>query len=161
MFKLGEAGNGRFADHIEPVGRTSLSPRAMHNIEAWSGMPTTTEGGTRESEWMTAVATREAPPEEPEALPAEDEAFLAEDEAPPEEDYEEDDPVVESTEDGRLKLTTATFDELRGVGMSVTQATRVLKFREKSGGFSSVDDLDQVPGFPKKFRTELKAKLVA
>jgi DNA uptake protein ComE-like DNA-binding protein len=40
--------------------------------------------------------------------------------------------------------------------LSVTQATRVLAYRERLGGYRSVDDLDQVPGFPRDFLAEFK-----
>jgi len=43
---------------------------------------------------------------------------------------------------GPVSLSGATFDDLRGLGLSVTQAKRVLDFRERLGGFDSVDDLD-------------------
>ena len=38
--------------------------------------------------------------------------------------------------------------------MSVTQATRVIAYRERQEGFDSVDDLDTVPGLPKKLLNE-------
>jgi DNA uptake protein ComE-like DNA-binding protein len=47
------------------------------------------------------------------------------------------------------------------MGMSVTQATRVIAYRERQDGFDSIDDLDQVPGFPKDFLAALKQKLSA
>jgi DNA uptake protein ComE-like DNA-binding protein len=45
------------------------------------------------------------------------------------------------------------------VGMSVTQATRVIAYRERQDGFDSVEDLEAVPGIPKKFLTEVKEQL--
>ena len=45
--------------------------------------------------------------------------------------------------------------------MSVTQATRVIAYRERRDGFDSIDDLDQVPGFPKPLLAELKQQLSA
>ena len=38
----------------------------------------------------------------------------------------------------------------------MTQAKRILDFRDRLGGFDSVDDLDYVPGFPKSLLVELK-----
>src|SRR5207247_5209452 len=58
-----------------------------------------------------------------------------------------------------MQLSSASFDDLRGLGMSVTQAKRVINYREKIGGFSSVDDLDEVPGFPKGFLADMKEKV--
>ena len=48
---------------------------------------------------------------------------------------------------GPVNINTASFEELRGAEFSVTQATRVLAYRERFGGYSSVDDLARVPGF--------------
>jgi DNA uptake protein ComE-like DNA-binding protein len=61
--------------------------------------------------------------------------------------------------EGAVSLAVADFDDLRGLGMSVTQAKRVLRHRDETG-FTTTDDLDQVPGFPKAFLGELKQKLV-
>jgi len=43
--------------------------------------------------------------------------------------------------------------------MSVTQATRVIAYRERQNGFRSVDDLDGVPGFPKAFLEDVKTNM--
>ena len=43
--------------------------------------------------------------------------------------------------------------------MSITQALRVLDYRERNGGFS-IDDLDRVPGFSSDTRIAIKQKLV-
>lgn len=53
----------------------------------------------------------------------------------------------ESETAGAVNLNRATFEQLRGLGLSVTQATRVLAYRERFGGYDSFDDLDRVPGF--------------
>ncbi len=44
--------------------------------------------------------------------------------------------------------------------MSVTQAKRVLRYRDEHGGIGSVDELDAVPGFPLAFLEEVKVRLV-
>jgi hypothetical protein len=41
---------------------------------------------------------------------------------------------------------------------AVTQAKRVLKYRDERG-FSSLDDLDEIPGLPQSYLNELKEKL--
>ena len=41
----------------------------------------------------------------------------------------------------------------------MTQTGRVLAHREKVGGFDSLDDLDDIPGFPRAFLDELKTHL--
>jgi O-antigen ligase/DNA uptake protein ComE-like DNA-binding protein len=58
-----------------------------------------------------------------------------------------------------ISLNAGSFEEYRELGMSVTQAKRVIAYRERLGGYSSIDDLDRVPGFPKELRAELKRKL--
>ena len=62
--------------------------------------------------------------------------------------------------DGMLSLSSASFDELRETGMSVTQAKRVIRHRDEHGGFSTVDELEQVPGFPKAFLADVKSRVV-
>jgi DNA uptake protein ComE-like DNA-binding protein len=58
-----------------------------------------------------------------------------------------------------INLSEATFDDLRSLGMSITQAKRVLDYRERLGGFDSIDDLDFLPGFPKVFLARVKDSL--
>jgi DNA uptake protein ComE-like DNA-binding protein len=45
--------------------------------------------------------------------------------------------------------------------MSLTQATRVIAYREREGAFSSPDDLARVPGISKKFLIGIKDQLTA
>jgi competence protein ComEA len=59
---------------------------------------------------------------------------------------------------GPVNLNTITFEQLREQNLSVTQATRLLAHRERLGGFQSVDDLDQVAGFPQDVLTDLKSR---
>ncbi len=52
-----------------------------------------------------------------------------------------------TTPDQPLNLNTATLeqlDTLDGVGPATAQ--KILDYREEHGGFSSVDELDQIPG---------------
>ena len=60
---------------------------------------------------------------------------------------------------GPVRINDASYEQLRQLGLSVTQTGRVLAYRERVGGFSSLDDLDQIPGFPGGFLAELKTKL--
>ena len=57
-----------------------------------------------------------------------------------------------------VNLNTVTFEQLRGENLTVTQATRLLAHRERLGGFQSVDDLDQVAGFPGDLLEDLKRR---
>jgi hypothetical protein len=58
-----------------------------------------------------------------------------------------------------VDLNSGTSEEFRSLGMSVTQARRVIEFREENGGFSSVDDLDRIVGFPREFLAQMKQRV--
>lgn len=58
-----------------------------------------------------------------------------------------------------VNLNTATFEELRAAGLSVTQTGRVLAHRERNPGFRSVDELDGIPGFPSEFLETIRPHL--
>ena len=58
-----------------------------------------------------------------------------------------------------VNLNSASYDDLRGLGLSVTQTGRVLAFREREGSFKSLDELDSIAGFPRGFLDDLKTKL--
>jgi DNA uptake protein ComE-like DNA-binding protein len=62
---------------------------------------------------------------------------------------------------GLLDVNEANFEELRELGMSVTQATRVIAYRERREGFDSVDDLETVPGIDKDFLSGIEGQLTA
>jgi DNA uptake protein ComE-like DNA-binding protein len=51
-----------------------------------------------------------------------------------------------------------SFEELRGQGLSVTQATRLLAHRERAGRFNSIDEIDDVPGLPRELAEDLKRR---
>jgi DNA uptake protein ComE-like DNA-binding protein len=59
----------------------------------------------------------------------------------------------------RLDLNKATFEELRSLDLSSTQSRRLLAYRKRLHGFESIDQLDQVPGFPKRVRDQLQHQL--
>jgi DNA uptake protein ComE-like DNA-binding protein len=61
---------------------------------------------------------------------------------------------------GPLDVNKASFEQFREIGMSVTQATRVIAYRERHDGFDSVDDLNAVPGMSKKL-TQIRDQLTA
>lgn len=60
---------------------------------------------------------------------------------------------------GSLNLNSATFEELREADLSVTQATRILAYRERFGGYRSVEDLEKVPGFPAELIESLRGRI--
>jgi DNA uptake protein ComE-like DNA-binding protein len=57
-----------------------------------------------------------------------------------------------------IDLNSVTFEQLREQNLSVTQATRLLAHRERLGRFQTVDDLDQVAGFPPDLLVDLKSR---
>lgn len=58
-----------------------------------------------------------------------------------------------------INLNSATFEELREAGLSVTQATRILAYRERFGGYNAVEDLEKVPGFPPDLIESLRGRV--
>jgi len=64
---------------------------------------------------------------------------------------------VETT--SAISLNHGTFEDFRALGLSNTQARRLLAYRDQVGEFRSVEELDEVPGFSAKTRAELKAKV--
>jgi hypothetical protein len=58
----------------------------------------------------------------------------------------------------RVDLNRANFEVLRSVGLSGSQAARLLAQRARLGGFSSLDELDQLPGFPRGLVVWLKQR---
>lgn len=94
-----------------------------------------------------------APAAEPETVPRRSEPSVPDSAGTP-----ETGPSIQATGSGggggSVSLNQATFEQLRGLGLSVTQATRILAYRERFGGYSSLDDLDRVPGFsPEKIES--------
>ena len=61
----------------------------------------------------------------------------------------------------KLSLNRATWEQLRGLSLSITQTKRLLAYREHRGGFRSIHELDKIVGFPKALRADLKQKLIA
>lgn len=63
-------------------------------------------------------------------------------------------PVAESQD-----LNEMTFEQLCAIGLSATQARRVLARRDELGGFGSVAELDQLIGFPESILDALKHRV--
>jgi hypothetical protein len=62
--------------------------------------------------------------------------------------------------DGRINLNHASFAELRSLHLSVTQSHRLLAYGKRLGGYESVEQLDDIPGFPKDVRERLKRQVI-
>jgi DNA uptake protein ComE-like DNA-binding protein len=82
-----------------------------------------------------------------------------EEEEEEEDEEEEGDEQPEVAAADRIDLNRATFEQLRDLGFSVTQATRVITYRERENGFDSLDELGKVPGMPRQFLREVRQKL--
>jgi DNA uptake protein ComE-like DNA-binding protein len=63
------------------------------------------------------------------------------------------------TKNGELDVNGATFEELRNLGLSVTQSARMIAYRDVRGGFQSLDELDDIPGLSAETRRDLKGRL--
>jgi capsular polysaccharide biosynthesis protein len=61
--------------------------------------------------------------------------------------------------DGPVDLNEVTYEELRALDLTMTQARRLLAYRDRRGGFSSLNDIDEVPGFPEYVREGLKRRV--
>lgn len=60
---------------------------------------------------------------------------------------------------GMVDLNHATFEELRSLGLSVTQSARVIAYREVRDGYESLEELDEIPGLSKETRAELRKQV--
>ena len=108
--------------------------------------------------------TPEPEPQEPAFTPTFEQAPEPEPVAPQE--SPEASEVVGGTEEGTINppaepinVNEVGYEELRDLGLSVTQTGRVLAFRERSGGFTTLDDLNEIPGFPSAQLEQLKRHL--
>ena len=54
----------------------------------------------------------------------------------------------ETGDDGRVDINSASFEDLRALGLSVTQGARLVALRDARGGFKSEEELAELPGFP-------------
>ena len=61
----------------------------------------------------------------------------------------------ETDEDGRVDLNAASFEDLRALGLSVTQAARLVALRDARGGFASREELIDLPGLPEELLKNL------
>jgi DNA uptake protein ComE-like DNA-binding protein len=58
-----------------------------------------------------------------------------------------------------IDINSANYEQLRSLKLSVTQTGRILSYRERTGGFKSLDELENIPGFPKQFLDDLRGRL--
>jgi hypothetical protein len=48
---------------------------------------------------------------------------------------------------GALDLNRASFEDLRDIGLSVTQSARLVAYRDTGHSFGSVSEVEEIPGF--------------
>jgi len=65
---------------------------------------------------------------------------------------------VEDPGEASVDLNEAGFEDLRRVGLSATQAARVLTHRDAVGGFDSFESLREVPGLPDGLVERLRSR---
>ncbi len=67
--------------------------------------------------------------------------------------------LIQGVPEGKLNLNEATYEDLRRLKLSIKRTGRVLDYRQRLGGFKSLDQLDDIAGIPRDVLTELKRKL--
>ncbi len=60
---------------------------------------------------------------------------------------------------GKRDLNSVSFEELREIGLSVTQCARVIAYRDVRGGFESIEEIDELPGLPRETRELMRKRL--
>lgn len=79
--------------------------------------------------------------------------------AEPEEEVSQAEQLPPAEETTPIDLNEASHADLCALGMSETQASRVIRHRDFWGEFHSVSELDHVPGFSPATRAELDERL--
>ncbi len=67
-------------------------------------------------------------------------------------------PEVKTSE--RYNINTVTVEELKTLGFSSLDARNIVRYRERKGKFSSIEELYKVPNIDKKMVDQLKEKLI-
>jgi hypothetical protein len=161
------ASSVRATDEVEPRPPRPAEPAPEPSAEAppspWPSPPPA-PNPVREAE--TGPPNWIIEPEEEEAAgkPAADQGWAEDEEAETWEPERQEEPLpppepAAPGDPDAIELNGATFEQLRDLGFSVTQATRVITNREGRGGFASLDDLDGIPGIPRDFLDDVKARL--
>ena len=61
--------------------------------------------------------------------------------------------------EGKLEANTATFEQLRAAGLSLTQSANLIRQREAQGGFRSLADLGRIPGLSQAARRTIGERI--
>ena len=58
-----------------------------------------------------------------------------------------------------LAINSATLNDLLAIGLSALEGGSLLEHRDRVGGFTSLEQLDGVPGLPAERISELKQRV--
>ena len=73
------------------------------------------------------------------------------------EQVQKDDTQKSDTADGRVDLNTATKTQLMTLpGIGETKADSIIAYREKNGGFSSIEDIKKIEGIKEGVFSKIK-----
>lgn len=61
---------------------------------------------------------------------------------------------------GKVNLRNASFEQLRALGLSITQSKRLLRLRKQGHPGGTIDSLEEVRGLPRALRERLKRHLI-
>lgn len=64
-----------------------------------------------------------------------------------------------SSGNGRIDVNEATYEQLRSLKLSTTQSRRLLAYRQRIQGFTSLNELDAIPGFSSAALEQLKQRI--
>jgi DNA uptake protein ComE-like DNA-binding protein len=154
------------AQRSDEADLTSIAAMAAEaeNLAADSKDPAPSEPVLEPPSWVAAGPTPQARSDpEPEGETKSGRETKHEPETKPEPEPQRRSPATaepDEAAENRVSLSRAEFDELRELGMSVTQAKRVIRYRDERNGFRTLDELDQVPGFPRSFLSGVKERVV-
>ena len=70
-----------------------------------------------------------------------------------------DAPPPASSEERRLDINAVRFEDLRGLGLSVSQSARVIATRDVRRGFNSLKELDDLDDLPNEVVSRLKQRV--
>jgi competence ComEA-like helix-hairpin-helix protein len=67
--------------------------------------------------------------------------------------------LQEDSASAGLDLNRATQEELEAIDGIGGHAFEIIRYRDERGGFTAIDQLDEVPGFTGKLTDEIKGRL--
>jgi DNA uptake protein ComE-like DNA-binding protein len=69
------------------------------------------------------------------------------------------DPKGAVARNGRVDANSASFEQLRALGLSPTQCTKLIAHRESTGGFKAKAELRRIPGLSKSARELIEKRV--